>query len=532
MPSSTTTATTAPEVDDTSPSLAIKGKGQRIEGGKLVRLFLDPPTMDPHITTDNVSGALVNEIFGGLVTINPDLEVVGDLAETWETNAEGTVYTFHLNQNAKFHDGKAVTAEDVRWSLERVTDPATQSPVADQYLGDIVGVRAKLRGDADTVSGIRVIDDHTIALTIDAPKSYFLAKLTYPTAFVLDRENVAGQGDQWLREPNGTGPFKLAEYRIGEVLRLTRNENYHLEPAHLDEIEFILAGGNSMIMYENHEIDITGVGLADLDRVRDASNPLSSQVHEAPATFSVSYIGLNVAQAPLDDPKVRQALNYATDKVTIADLVLEGAVVPARGILPPRFPGYNPNLRTYEYNIERAKQLLSESSYGGDLAAMPRITLSISGSFGANVPQDLEAILRTWETELGIRVDILQTEWATFLQDLHAKRFQMFTIAWGADYPDPENYLDVLFHSESENNQTNYNNPQVDALLEQARVEPDRETRFQQYNQVEQMIMDDAPWIPLWTSGEQYVLVKPTVNDYYLTPMTIPKYRYVYLSQP
>ena len=154
MPSSTTTVTTAPAVDDTSPSLAIKGKGQRIEGGKLVRLFLDPPTMDPHITTDNVSGALVNEIFGGLVTINPDLEVVGDLAETWETNAEGTVYTFHLNQNAKFHDGKAVTAEDVRWSLERVTDPATQSPVADQYLGDIVGVRAKLRGDADTVSGI------------------------------------------------------------------------------------------------------------------------------------------------------------------------------------------------------------------------------------------------------------------------------------------------------------------------------------------------------------------------------------------
>ncbi|MFQ6029904.1 MAG: ABC transporter substrate-binding protein [Dehalococcoidia bacterium] len=515
----------------TSPSLAIKGTGQAREGGKLVRLFRDPPTLDPHLTADNISGILVNEVFGGLVTIDPELNIVPDLAESWDISADGTRYTFHLRRNAKFHNGKPVTADDVRWSLERVTDPATQSPVAEQYLSDIVGVKAKLRGEADSISGVRVIDDHTLGITIDGAKSYFVAKLTYPTAFVLDRENVEGNPDNWLREPNGTGPFRLAQYEIGEVLLLGRNDNYHLEPAHLDEVEFILGGGAAMLMYENDEIDLTGVGLADLERVLDPNNALNAEVHQAPSSFSVSYIGLNVNQPPLDDPRVRQALNYSVNKQTIATQVLEGAVIPARGILPPGFPAYNPDLKTYDYNIEKAKQLLQESSYGGNLEEMPRITVSISGSFGANVPLDLEVILQTWEQELGLNVEIQQTEWATFLQDLHAKRFQMFTVAWGADYPDPENYLDVLFHSESENNQTNYHNPQVDALLERARVEPNRDKRFQMYNQIEQLILDDAPWIPLWNSGEQYVLVKPKVNDYFLTPMTIQKYRYVYLSQ-
>ncbi len=500
------------------------------QGGKLVRLFADPPTLDPHLTTDNISGILVNEIFGGLVSLSLDLEVVPDLAESIDTSADGLTYTFNLRRNAKFHDGSPVTAQDVKWSLERAAAPETQSPVAETYLSDIVGVKDKLDGNATEISGVRVVDDYTVEITIDAPKAYFLAKLTYPTAFILDQDNVGDGGSEWLRNPNGTGPFKLAQYEVGELMRFVRNDNYHREPAYLDEIEFILSGGSSMLMYENDEIHLTGVSLADLDRVLDPNDPLNAELHNIPGGFSVSYLGMNVAEPPFDDPKVRLALNLAIDRESIATNVLENAGTPARGIIPPGFPSYNKNLKTYDFDPERARQLVAESKYGDDLENLPRITLNITGSFGADVPPTIEAITKSWEDELGIQVDILQTEWATFLDDLHDKRFQMFSIGWGADYPDPENFLDILFHSKSDNNQTNYSNPEVDRLLEEARVERDRQKRFETYNRIEQMILDDAPWILLWNSGENYALIKPSVKDYHLTQMTIPKYRYIYFE--
>ena len=501
-----------------------------IEGGRLVRLFVDPPTLDPHLTTDATSAQIIVEVFGGLVTIDRNLDIVPDLAESWEISGEGTIYAFHIDPDAKFHDGKKVTAEDVRWSLERVTNPLTESPVVDQYLGDIIGVEEKLNGDALSISGVRVIDEGTIEITIDQAKSYFLAKLTYPTGFVLDRENIDADPRNWFRKPNGTGPFRLAEYKVGETLLLSRNDDYHLGPPNLGEVELILSGGTSMLMYENDEIHITGVGLADLDRLLDPSNSLNAELRRAPPAFSVQYIGLNIDEPPLDDPNVRQALNMAIDKQEIASIVLGDLVVPAKGILPPGFPGYNNDVRGYSFDPIRAKQLLEESAYGNDLENLPAITITTPGSFGANVSLDMEVVLQMWERNLGITAEFQQTEYATFLKDLHKRRFQMFDIGWIADYPDPENFLDILFHSESSNNHTNYNNPDVDRLLVEARVETDENARLALYNQIEQIILDDAPWVPLWYSGESYTLVKPSVQDYLQAPLIIPRLRYVYLN--
>ena len=497
---------------------------------RLVHLFVDPPTIDPHLTTDATSARIIIEVFGGLVTIDRNLDVVPDLAESWDVSEGGRVYTFHLRPDAVFHDGKPVTAHDIQWSLERATNPLTESPVVDQYLGDIVGVDEKLAGDALTISGVRFIDEQTIEITIDEAKSYFLAKLTYPTAFVLDQENVEANPRNWFREPNGTGPFRLTEYRVGETLKLGRNENYHLGPAKLEEVEFILSGGTSMLMYENDEIHLASVSLADLDRLNDPSSDLYPELRTAPASFSVNYIGLNVNEPPLDDVKVRQALNLAIDKQEIASIVLGDQVEPADGILPPNFPGYDASVRGYEFDPARARQLLSESKYGGDLENLPPITITTPGSFGANVSLDMEVVLQMWERNLGITAEFQQTEYATFLKDLHKGRFQMFDIGWIADYPDPENFLDILFHSESNNNHTHYSNPEVDALLMKARVETDTDTRFALYNQAEQQILDDAPWVPLWFDGESKLLVKPNVHDYLLPPLIIPRYRYVYLT--
>jgi ABC-type transport system substrate-binding protein len=528
----TTTATPTTEAAATAaPTIAAipDAPGPVSEGGTLVRLWADPPTLDPHLTTDATSATIIVEVFGGLVTIDPNLQIVGDLASHWEVLNQGQTYVFHLRSNATFHDGRQVTAQDVKWSMERATDPETLSLVADQYLGDIMGVEAKLEGEANEITGVQVVDDVTLRIDIDAPKSYFLAKLTYPTAFVVDRNQVESD-DRWFRRPNATGPFKLASYELGERMVLERHDGYHLGRPLLKSVEFILSGGTAMLMYENDEIHITGVGLADLDRLLDPSEELSAQLKTAPPPFDTRYIGLNVNEPPFDDPKVRLALNHAIDREEIADIVLGDLVVPAKGILPPNFPGYNAENPGYEYDPEKARQLLSESKYGDDPDALGLIVLTTAGSFGANVGLDTQVIQEMWRQNLGIEVDVQQTDFAVYLQDLHSRIFQMFEIGWIADYPDPENFLDILFHSESSNNHTGYSNPQVDSLLEEARLGSEEE-RYGQYHEIERLILADAPWIPLWHGGEQYILVKPEVKDYHQTPLIIPKLRYVYIEE-
>ena len=531
-------AASAPVAESGSVSTVVPTPGAQaaapdaapITGGTFIRLYSDPPTLDPHLAGDTTSAGIIVEVFGGLATIDKDLQIAPDLAESWDISNGGRTYTFHLRENATFHDGRKVTAQDIKWSIERAGDPATQAPTVDLFLGDIVGFKDKLKGLASDVSGVRVIDDRTIEITADAPKAYFLAKLTYPTSFVLDKNNVT-QDASWLRAPNGTGPFRLAEYTPGEVIRLTAFEGYHLGPPKLAEVLHILSGGDAMLMYENDELHVTGVSFNNLDAILDPANPLNRDVKQAPPSFSTYYMGMNVNEPPFDDVKVRLALNYAIDRETISRTLLKGLLVPAIGVLPPGFPGYQESMGDYTFDPEKARQLLSESKYGANMDEFPDITLSLPGSFGASISSSTEAILEMWRQTLGIEVDVLQTEWATYLQDQRAGRFQLTGgSGWIADYPDPENFLDILLHSKSSNNHIGYSNLEVDDLLERARTEQDQEKRFGLYNQAERLILKDAPWIPLWHGDGGYVLLKPNVRDYFLFPMVIPRLRYVYLT--
>ena len=504
------------------------GKG---EGGTFRRLWSDPPTLDPHLTKDTTSAGVVVEIFGGLIGLNTDLELVADLAESWEIDSTGTIYTFKIRKNAKFHNGKKVTAEDVKWSLERSASKETASPVAETYLGDIVGLKDYMEGKADNIKGLKVIDQLTIQITIDAPKPYFLAKLSYPTSYVLDRDVVtAGGRNWWLENPVGTGPFKLTEYKIGERIVLTRNDNYHLGPIDIYKVELYLGGGQSMAMYENDEIDITGVGLFDLDRVLDPQEPLNKDLVVAPPGFSISYIGFNTTMPPFDDKKFRQALNHAIDKKMIAKEVLSDLVVPAYRILPPGFPGRSENIDGLEYDQALAKKLLQESKYS-DSSSRPRITITVPGT-GGTLGLDLEVILEMWKQTLDVEVEIQQVEWATFLEELDREALQVYAgLGWEADYPDPQDFLDILFHSKSAQNHGQHSNSELDNILEQARVEQDVNKRIELYRKAEQIIVEEAYWVPLWFTGEQYALIKPRVQGYVLTPMTVPKLSKLKISE-
>ncbi len=518
------------EPDDSAAESEAPAVSVGKQGGVFRRTWSDPPTLDPALVTDTTSAGLAVEIFSGLVAFNTDLELVPDIAERWDVSPDGLRYTFYLRPEAKFHDGKPITANDFKWSLDRAANPDTGSPVADTYLNDIIGVDAVLEGRATSISGVKVIDDHTLQIEIDLPKAYFLAKLTYPTAYVLDRENVESGGRSWTDSPNGSGPFKLKEYRVGERIVLERNENYYRTPANVDSILMNLAGGQAMAMYENDEIDIVGVGLLNLPRVLDPDGDLNKDLVVAPPDFTVSYIGFNSTMHPFKDSKFRQALNHAINKELIAEDVLSGLVVPAYGPLPPGFPGHNESLEGLRYDPELARRLLAESDYPTLSDEDKRIVITVPGT-GGTIGLDLEVILQMWESELGVSVEIQQVEWATYLEDLQDAKFQAFAgLGWEADYPDPQDFLDILFHSESSTNHGLYSNSAVDAVLEEARTEPDVARRMELYREAEQMIVSDAAWVPLWYAGERYVLIKDHVNDYRVTPMIVPKLKQIYIE--
>ena len=493
-----------------------------------------PPTLDPAMAQDSTSAEYIVHLFSGLVTLDADLQVVPDLADGWELDAEGRVYTFFMHPDAVFHDGRPITAQDVVYSIERACDPALGSPVALTYLGDIVGVHEYAQGEATSIRGLRALDAHTLEIEIDAPKAFFLAKLTYPTAFVVDGEQIEREGRAWMAQPNGSGPFRLESIspsgrggRIVLVVHEAHRSALGGAPA-LQRVEYLLDGGVPITMYENDEIDIVGVPPTEIERVLDPYNPLFAE-HVVEPELSVQYIGLNAAMPPFDDVLVRQAFAHAIDRDRLADLVLKNTAQPAAGILPPGMPGFNPDLEGLRYDPERARELLGQSRYGS-AEALPEIRLTISGTSG-RMPQFTSAIVAMLEESLGIEVLVEQVEWPYFLRDMNERRYMAFSAGWIADYPDPENFIDVLFHSASAQNHTGYANPEVDRLLETARVAngDDPVARLALYQQAEQLIVADAPWIPL-THGLNYVLVKPHVRGYRGSAGLYPWLAHIYLE--
>ena len=494
-------------------------------GGRFRLLWSDPPTLDPHLTGDTTSSGVVVEVFSGLLTFDADLRIIPDIAQR-VLITDGVEYIFQLRPGVTFHNGDPVTAGDFKWSMERAADPETASSVASTYLDDIVGFDDYVEGVTDDIAGIVAVDDLTLRITIDAPKAYFLAKMTFPTAYVLHRETVEAAGPNWwVDSPVGTGPFRLTEYTVGDRIVLERYDGYYRELAKVDTVFMDLSGAASLAMYENDEIDIISVSRIFLDRVLAPDDPLFEDLIIAPPDFSTSYIGFNTNIPPFDDVKFRQALSHVIDKETIASEVFLDQLKPAFGILPPGFPGYDPELKGLSFDVGLAQSLLAESKYA-DPDTRPDIVLTVPGT-GGLIPTDVQIILETWRQALGVVVDIQQTGFDTFLEDLDRRKYQAFRAAWIADYPDPQDFLDILFHTDSGENHMGYSNLEVDRIVEAARVESDPANRMTLYNLAEKMIVEDAPWLPLWFSGDQYVLTKPYVEGYRITPIPVPVLQYV-----
>lgn len=485
-------------------------------GGNLIMALgaQDPPSLDPALVSDVTSAFVTNQLFSGLVRLDENLEVQPALATDWDISDDGRTYTFRLRPGARFADGRPITTEDVRYALERATDPALARVLpAATYLNDIAGVAEKLRGEADEISGLRIVDDLTLEITLVGPRSYFLSKLTHPSAFVVDRFDVETSGADWTQSPNASGPFEIESWQRNESLVLRRNENYFGDLARLDRVTFLLgaAASNPLVLYEQDEVDLVEVPAYALARVQDENNPLSAELVRVPQ-LSINFVGMNVTVPPFDDPLVREAFTLLLDRQRIAEVTLDGSVQPAYGILPPGIPGYNADLPPVEADIEQARELLAESRYGSADALPPIV------AYGGGWTTMLREVARE---ELGIEIEVRDYEsFGDYLAALDEQDFALFSFGWIADYPDPENFLSVLFRTGSGENMTDYANAEVDELLDEAAAAENEARRYELYQEAEQRILADTPLIPIY-HDVQYTLVKPYVRGLHITPMGI-----------
>jgi oligopeptide transport system substrate-binding protein len=272
-------------------------------------------------------------------------------------------------------------------------------------------------------------------------------------------------------------------------------------------------------LYETGDIDATGVGADYIDMVTDPEGAYLSQLNIYPE-LSFSYVGFNCTKPPFDDPNIRRAFALAVDKAKLASLLFKDMVTPASGILPSGMPGYNAQLKGLDYNIALAKDLIKQSKYGS-ASNLPAITITTSG-YGAAASATLTAMLYDWKQNLGVDVKIRVLEPEVFFYTLKSEKDELFDIGWIADYPHPQDFLEILFKSGGDNNWGEYSNAEVDALLNQAGIEPDNAKSLRLYQQAEQKLVDDAACIPLWF-GKNYLLTKPYVSGYAPNAMGIVK---------
>jgi len=480
----------------------------------------NPREYDP-ATTHGSGDKLV---YSGLVSFDPNLNITPDLAQSWDVSGGGTVYTFHLRENARFHDNRFVTAQDFVYSWERAVSPSTGSDTAMTYLSDIVGVSEMAAGLADHISGLKVINDLTLEVTIDAPKPYFILKLTYPTAFVVDRNNVEKGGD-WYRQPNGTGPYKLIEWTSFERIVYEANPDFYLGAPSIPYVILNLYAGDPQRLYETDEVDITGV--YSIERFLDPEEPLHDELISG-VGLCTGYVVFDTTRPPFDDVNVRKAFSMAFNRQQYIDIVMGGHALPAVGLYPPGLPGFSYELKGLPYDPEQARELLKQSKYGS-AQGLPPIVYTDAG-IGSNVSADVAAMAEMWQKNLGVTITVENIEPNFFSEQVYSDNHgQLLSSGWCADYPDPENFADILFHTGSNQNSGGYSNPALDTILEQARVEQDVTKRIGLYQQAEQMLVDDAP-VLFTTHSLSYQLVKPYVKGYVFTPFDIPIERYMWLE--
>ncbi len=538
--------------------------GAKPTGEKAVFRFpiaSDVPTLDPARITDDTSHNVGLQIFEGLVTYDKDLNIIPCLAEKWTVSDDGKIYTFTL-RDTKFSNGDPLTAADFKWSFERVLKPETKSERT-WIFDEIVGFEDVTSGKTTDLAGIKALDQKLLQITIKAPSGIFLHKMTYSTAYVVDKNVVEAYENpmiieddktaenkteekteekkeektatgkkpgQWFEtEPVGTGAFKMVEWKRDQKVILVRNDDWWgykdqvVDEGYskVDEVQFpVIKDDNArMLEYKAGNLDWVLIPDADFNSVKN--DPILKNEMMSVKELAVYYIGFQNKKEPVDNVKVRQAINYAVNRQEIIDKIFNGRHILATGIIPPSMPNFSSKAEAYPYDPVKAKELLEQAKAEGTVIPAK---LTLAYNQGNAVHKSVcEFIQAQIKANLGIEVELVSADWATYLKDIDNGQYPLFRLGWIADYPDPDNFLWVLLDSANAGQNGGsafYSNPEFDKLVRDAKTEVDSAKRMAMYEDAEAIAMKDACWMPI-AFQINWSLLKPNVKGYYRTAMGI-----------
>ncbi len=509
-------------------------------GGDIVITYKDDvATLDPAIGYDWQNWSMIKSIFDGLMDYVPGTtELRPGLAESYEISDDGQTFTFHLRPGVKFHNGREMTAEDVKYSLDRVTNPATQSPGAG-FFGSIQGYDAMADGSATSLDGVKVIDPATVEITLSRPDATFLHVMALNFASIVPKEAVDAAGADFGKEPVGTGAFKLAEWTIGQRLVFEKNPDYWREGVpYLDHITFEVGQEPivALLRLQNGEVDVPGDGIPPAKFTEVMADPEQAARVVVGGQLQTGYVTMNVKMPPFDNKAVRQAVNMAINKERITQII-NGRAVPATQPLPPSMPGYTEGYAGYPYDPEKAKAMLADAGFPDgfetELFVMntdpnPRIAQAIQ--------QDLAGI--------GIKASIQSLAQANVIaaggEEDQAPMIWSGGMAWIADFPDPSNFYGPILGCAGAvqggwnwswycNEDLDKKAAEADSITDPAKLDD----RLKAWSDIYMAIMDDAPWVPVFNE-QRYTMKSPRMGGadaLYVDPVSIPvNYDYVYVT--
>ena len=494
-------------------------------------------TLDPHFAYDTLSMAASRLLYDGLLDYDYDGNMVPSLAaELPSVSEEGRVFRFTLRDGIRFHNGRTITAEDISWSMHRLLSERTGSP-GYPFFKSIEGAPAYHEGEADRISGIMVVDDRTIEFRLDEADQTFLNALAMPFAYPIPKEHVEplerAEGiDAVGRHPVGAGPFTFVRWERGVQVELERFDDYWAPAPRPDRMVFL----------ENISSDVASARFrnGDLDIIYRPSKVnrlfLRGSKHWAPyraeaPTPSVFALGLNCELPPFDDVHVRRAIAFALDRSKLERLD-PGQVIAATQVLPPMLAPHDPDLASQQvFDLDRAKEEMRLAGYPDGLPEP--VTLWVRGEGEAQVAQLFQQDLKA----IGIDIKLKLVTFATYLRETGRPRVaQAAFTGWHQDFPDPSNFMDILFHSrsihpENSENRSFYRNPTLDAILDAARPETDREARLALYAKANAILARDAPWAFLYYPVDMFAW-QPYVKGFRPHPVWLNEYRHVWLDLP
>jgi peptide/nickel transport system substrate-binding protein len=442
----------------------------------------DVVSLSPHNTNDQPSARVMRQIYDTLVVQTESLELVPGLAESW-TQLDAVTWQFKIRPGVTFHNGDTLKASDVKFTLDRLRDPATRAPAA-----FLVGF----------IKEVAVVDDMTVNMTFNSPFAPALAHLAHTATSILSERAVTEAGaDYGTTVVVGTGPFKFVSWEVASQIILDRNDSWWGGQVLPSRVIFrpIVEGSVRAIELETGAIDIAyTLEPRDALRARQRSDLTMAEIE----TLTTAYIGFNATKAPFDDARVRQAINMAVDAATIVDVIYEGFGFPATSPISSQVFGSNPSLKPYTYDVEAAKALLAQAGYANGFS---------TSLWTNNNPLRIQIaeIVQAQLADLNIKVDVQVLEWSTYLADTAAGLHDMFILGWVTVTADADYGLYALFHSSnfgSAGNRTFWSSDRVDELLDLGRSEADPAKRLAYYYEAQEIINEQAPWIFLNTSIE------------------------------